>query len=219
MYREITNPDDHIILQQDLQALAEFSRTWLMEFTIKKCAILSITHKKQPSKYPYTIFGELLGRVDHHDYLGVTNSNDLSCNNHSQQVMRKSNQTLGLLRRTLAPCNRDVKTKAYESLVRPRLEYAAEVWNPHSTTIVDRLEQVQRAVERFVYADYRRTTSVRHLLNEIGWDSFHIRRLTAQSVMFFKIYHQLVNISLPPSFQPATYATYQGTTICTNTTF
>ena len=206
VYREITNPDDHIILQQDLQALAEWSRTWLMEFNIKKCAILSITRKKQPSKHPYTIFGELLGRVNQHDYLGVTISHDLSWNSHCQQVISKSNRTLGLLRRTLAPCNRDVKTKAYESLVRPRLvEYAAEVWHPHSTTIVDRLEQVQRAAARFVYADYRRTTSVTHLLNEIGWDSLHIRRLTAQSAMFFKIHHQLVNISLPPSFQPATY--------------
>ena len=84
-------------------------------------------------------------------------------------------------------------------------EYRQVTGNQHSTTIVDRLEQVQRAAARFVYADYRRTTSVTHLLNEIGWDSPHIRRLTAQSAMFFKIHHQLVNISLPPSFQPATY--------------
>ena len=158
--------------------------------------------QKAAKQAPYTIFGELLGRVNQHDYLGVTISHDLSWNSHSQQVISKSNRTVGLLRRTLAPCNRDVKTKAYESLVRPRLEYAAEVWNPHSTTIVDRLEQVQRAAARFVYSDYRRTTSVTHLLNEIGWDSLHIRRLTAQSAMFFKIHHQLVNISLPPSFQP-----------------
>ena len=62
VYREITTPDDHTILQQSLQALAEWLRTWLMEFNIKKCAILSITRKKQPSKHEYTIFGELLGR-------------------------------------------------------------------------------------------------------------------------------------------------------------
>ena len=89
--------------------------------------------------------------------------------------------------------------------MRPRLEYASEVWNPYTTSMVDRLEQVQRAAARFVFADYRRTTSVTPLINSIGWDSLHIRRLVAQNTMFFKIHHNLVNISMPLYFQPATF--------------
>ena len=141
VYREINSPEDHDALQQDLQALADWSKTWLMEFNIKKCAVLSITRKKKPSIHQYSIHGEVLGRVDEHDYLGVTISNDLRWNKHCQQVIKKSNQTLGLLRRTLAPCHKDVKVRAYESLVRPRLEYASEVWNPYTTSMVDRLEE------------------------------------------------------------------------------
>ena len=89
--------------------------------------------------------------------------------------------------------------------MRPRLEYAAEVWNPHTTTGVDNLEQVQRAAARFIYADYRRTTHVTPLINQIGWESLHVRRLLAQTSMFFKIHHNLVNISFPPCVQPAFY--------------
>jgi hypothetical protein len=184
---------------------ADWSKTWLMDFNIKKCATLSISRKKKPSIYQYSIHGEPLQRVDEHDYLGVTISKDLSWNKHTQNVIKKSNQTLGLLRRTLAPCHSDVKIRAYESLIRPRLEYASEVWNPYTSTLVDRLEQVQRAAARFVFRDYRRTTRVTPLIDKIGWDSLHTRRLVAQNTMFYKIHHNLVNISMPSAIQPATY--------------
>ena len=81
VYREIVRPEDHTILQQDLHALADWSSKWLMDFNIKKCAVLSITRKRKPSHHVYTILGEDLARVDHHDYLGVTISHDLRWEN------------------------------------------------------------------------------------------------------------------------------------------
>ena len=205
VYREIHSDLDHTILQQDLQTLAEWSSNWLMDFNVKKCAILSITRKRSPFLFQYSIFGQPLSRVDHHDYLGVSISHDLRWNDHCHQTIKKANRTLGLLRRTLRPCTKEVKKRAYETLVRPRLEYAAEVWNPHTTTGVNNLEQVQRAAARFIYADYRRTTHVTPLINQIGWESLHVRRLLAQTSTFFKIHHNLVNISFPPCVQPAFY--------------
>ena len=48
VYREIWSPEDHNILQQDLDMLAEWSTTLLMHFDVKKCASLSITRKRNP---------------------------------------------------------------------------------------------------------------------------------------------------------------------------
>ena len=70
---------------------------------------------------------------------------------------------------------------------------------------MDEIEQVQRAAARFVHSDYRRTTHVTPLINNLGWDSLHVRRLLAQNVMFFQIHYQLVNIHFPPIVIPATY--------------
>ena len=178
VYREILSPEDHDILICDLDLLAKWSSKWLMYFNIKKkCAVLTITRKHHPSLHQYTIFGESLERVEEHDYLGVTISHDLRWNSHCQKIIKKASRTLGLLRRTLSPCKQEVKAKAYQTIIRPQLEYAAETWNPYTSDGVNRLEQVQRAAARFVCCDYRRTTSVTQLIATLGWDSLHVRRL------------------------------------------
>ena len=176
-----------------------------MEFNVKKCAVLPITRKRNPSPHQYSISGQLLDKVDQHDYLGVSISSDLRWNKHCHNTIQKPNWTIGLLRRTLTPCSRAVKQKAYESLVRPRLEYAAEAWNPYTTTLVDKLDHVQRAAARFVFADYRRTSHVTPMITNLGWDSLHVRRLLAQSTMFYKIHYQIVNIKFPSCIVPASY--------------
>ena len=97
------------------------------------------------------------------------------------------------------------QAKAYQTLVRPQLEYAAQVWNPYTLDGVNRLEQVQRAAACFVFGDYRRTTSVTPLITTLGWDPLHNRRLLFQTTMFHKIHHGLVNIQFPSIIQPAHY--------------
>lgn len=203
--REIESPEDHEILQKDLDALADWSSKWLMHFNIKKCAILSITRKRKPSQYQYNILGHTLARVDQHEYLGVTISHDLRWDSHCHKIRQKASRTLGLLRRTLSPCRQDVKARAYQALVRPQLEYASQVWNPYTLDGVKRIEQVQRSAARFVFSDYRRTTSVTPLIVNLGWDSLHNRRLLSQATMFYKIHHGLVDIQLPQVIKPALF--------------
>ena len=114
-------------------------------FNIKKCAILTITRKRNPSMYQYTLLNEAIPRTECYKYLGINISKDLRWNTHCQSTLLKASKTLGLLRRTLSPCSKDVKARAYQALVRPQLEYGAEAWNPYSSTTIQRLEQVQKA--------------------------------------------------------------------------
>ena len=60
VYREINSPEDHNAMQQDLQAPADWSRTWLMDFNIKRFAILFIT-RMRCSIHQHSIHGEVLG--------------------------------------------------------------------------------------------------------------------------------------------------------------
>jgi len=58
--------------QRDLDKLAEWEKIWQMEFHPDKCEIISITRKRNPVKYPYTLHamhGHLLKHADVVKYL------------------------------------------------------------------------------------------------------------------------------------------------------
>ena len=127
-----------------------------------------MTKKRNTSFLNYTIFGSTLERVDDHEYLGISILHDLCWEKHCNNIAKTASITLELLHRTLSPCSKEVKSRAYRALVRPQLEYAAEAWNPCNITTADRLERIQRAAARFVHHDYRHTTSVYNLIDILG---------------------------------------------------
>jgi hypothetical protein len=115
-----------------------------MSFNVKKCHVLPITLKRKRRNHLYTMNGHPLTPASSHPYLGVTISQDLSWNKHTDEVAAKSNKTLTVVQRVLGPCSKIVKERAYTSLVRPKLEYATAAWNPHTDRNVNTLEKVQR---------------------------------------------------------------------------
>ena len=139
-------------------------------------------------------------------YLGIFITNNLSWNEHCDNNCKKANSTLGLLRGILSGCPPPprVKNTVYCTLVRPELEYASSVWNPHMKCNVDKIEMVQRRAARFVCHDYSRYSHLSTLINALGWESLEQRRLNNQGCMLYKIYSGLVGITLPPEINPVT---------------
>ena len=63
-----------------------------------------------------------------------------------------ANKSLGFVRRNLKSKNTSFKSlKAYKAIVRPQLEYAAPVWDPHTKEDIKRIESVQRWAAHWVY--------------------------------------------------------------------
>ena len=116
-----------LTFSKKILTLSEGAATWLMDFNICKCAILLITKKRNTSFFNYTIFGNALECVDDHEYLGISISHDLCWKKHCNKITKKASKTLGLLRRTLSSCSKEVKSRTYQALVRPQLEYAAVI--------------------------------------------------------------------------------------------
>ena len=46
------------------------------------------------------------------------------------------------MRRILSGCDKKVKDLAYRSLVRPKLEYGCNAWNPYTKQSIDQIEMV-----------------------------------------------------------------------------
>ena len=107
------------------------------------------------------------------------------------------------MRRVLGGCSHKVKDIAYRTLVRPKLEYASSVWNPYRQHNISKIESVQRRAARFVFNDYSRYSHVTPMIQSLGWDSLHHRRLLPQGTMFYIIYMGHVGISLPSDVRPS----------------
>ena len=187
VYRQILTPADHFTLASDLNKLLSWAKTWQMDFNVSKCAVLSVTTKRNISTYNYFMGSQQIPRTDNQDYLGVTINTKFSWQPHINKVQNKASKTLGLLKRTLHAAPPQVRHTAYEVIVRPTLEFAACAWAPHTKTGIQTIERVQRSAARFVAVDYRRTSSV----------SLYTRRRIRDATMFFKIHHGLMHISLP----------------------
>ena len=130
LYRTIDYIADANQLQQDLDSMVDWSNTLLMRFNATKCHLLKITRQQNFTLTSYSINGVHLEEVDHHPYLGVELTSDLTWKTHISNITSKANIILNLLRRHLYGCNQEVKFRAFTSLVRPHLEYSSSVWDP-----------------------------------------------------------------------------------------
>ena len=196
-YMVIRGETDAINFQQDLDTLTKWEKTWMMEFHPDKCEIVSISRKRSPIHHPYKLHGQLLQHVDCSKYLGVKITKDLRWNNHVEYITAKATKSLNFLRRNIRIGNSKIKSIAYQTLVRPQLEYCQTVWDPYTEEMKNKLEMVQRRAARFALSDYSPTSSVTGMLNKLQWESLESRRKIARLVMFYKIKNNLVEIPMP----------------------
>ena len=122
---------------------------------LKKCIVIGVPGKRQFHQTSYTLHGHILDVVDSGKYPAVTINKDLTWTKHINQTTGKASKTIGFLRRNLGRCTTKSKATAYTTLVRPDLEYASPVWDPHQITTTRDIEQVQRRAARFAYNCYQ----------------------------------------------------------------
>ena len=136
VYRQINSAADHAILQQDLNKLARCEAEYSLEFHPQKCKVLRVTRSRSPSMFNYTLHGTNLKSTESTTYLGITLTNDLTWGKHVDNIWTKANQQLAYVRRNIRTRSSATKKKLFNTLVRPHIEYAATVWNPHISKTV-----------------------------------------------------------------------------------
>ena len=149
----IKSEQDHLQLQQDLHTVYEWSRKWQMHFNTSKCVTLRCYRMSSPSLFTYVLNDQPISCIDQHPYLGVTLTSNMSFSPHIQKITAKATRVLDFIKRNLYSCSKEIKSKAYLTLVCPILEYAPTVWDPHLVKDCDQIEKVQRAAARWVTSD------------------------------------------------------------------
>ena len=137
---------------------------------------------------------QLVWAADRGCWLGVTLTPDLRWNNHVHSMRNKSSATMRLLQRNMRISSTQIKTRAYNTYVRPQLEYAATIWDPHTKQNINKLEQEQRTAARWTLGRYWNTWSVSDMLNELGWRSLEqIRKFLAWVKIQWKPFRMTIN--------------------------
>ena len=184
--REIKTTDDEKALQADLNELQSWEQKWKMEFNPDKCQAMRVTLKRNQANPSYTIHGQELEAVSKAKYLGLTISKTLSWSDHIAATSKKAESARSFLARNINSCTSEVKKQCYTTLVRPILEYASEVWDPHQATNIQRLERTQRRAARFITGKYDRQASVSDMLTKIKLPTLRARRAAIKVTTFYK---------------------------------
>ena len=183
LYRVINTINDALQLQQDLDELVKWEQQWSMEFHPHKCKVLRITNKRKIVMFDYSMHNIVLEQVEQAKYLGVIIHNKLSWKPHVDYITKKANQTRAFLQRNLRTCDLDVRAQCYKTYVRPIVEYASTCWDPigHGNKgLREKLEMVQRKSARFVYGDWRRSSSPSKMIDKLKLQSLQTRRAIAR---------------------------------------
>lgn len=129
---------------------------------------------------------------------------NLSWNHHINSITNKANSTRAFLQRNIYQCPRKTKELCYKTLVRPILDYSSIIWDPSTANNIKKLEMVQRRYARFIFGEYRTTSSVTAMVNQLKWTSLQERRAQAKAAMIYRITNNLVDV--PHTFLTPTVA-------------
>ena len=122
----------------------------------------------------------------------------MSWSPHIESICSKARQILGLLyRRFYDSTDPSMIKQLYLSMVRPHLEYACQVWDPHLMKDKHKLESVQKFGLKF--AARRWDAGYSELLDLFNLPTLEERRIHLKLGLLFKILHNLCYFpNLPP---------------------
>ena len=129
-----------------------------------------------------------LSTVNQATYLGIELTSA-----HVNKVTNKASQTLGFLRRNIHSASKETKAAAYNTLVRPTLEYSSSAWDPYLKKDIDKIESVQKLVSN----NYDKTPgTMTSIMSSLHWQSLESRRASARLTLFYKMVNSEVAVNL-----------------------
>ena len=94
-----------------------------------------------------------------------------------------------------------MRETAYNTLVRPQLEYAAPIWDPYTKEKTLQLEKIQRRAAHYTTSNYNYRSSVTSMLDQLSWRTLEQRQTDARLCLFYKMVHGIVAEPLPDYVQ------------------
>ena len=133
-------------LNKRIQKLKEWADKMELEFSPEKCESVIFTRKRIQETPKIKMDGKVIEYRSEAKYLGLTFDKKVNWTSHVTTVIKKANRKVGALKFL---CNRkginqDIAITLYKAIIRPRLEYASEIFGDTCKTNKKRLDSVQQ---------------------------------------------------------------------------
>ena len=99
------------------------------------------------------------------------------------RISANANRTLGFLKRNIKTKHTCIRTAAYTTVVRLKVEYAYSVWSPYTRVSIN---NQWRAV-RWTIKNYSSYATVTQMQNNLGWRTLMDKRVDARLILFYRI--------------------------------
>jgi len=128
-------------------------------------------------KYPlnYSLGDQKIPEASFCKYLGIIKRSDLSWADQVNYMVQKVWRALHFVMRIVKKINKNIKSLAYTSVVRPILEYGAACWDPYMECQITALDRVQNKAVKF--ARYSGGSDCEYLAQRRKIARIHIRAI------------------------------------------
>ena len=180
-------------LQTSLDNLCDWSLKWQLPINVDKSFFVTISRNNICNcVHSYRILCSMLTRRFSVDDLGIAYDCNLCFDNYVNNIASSAKAKVGLLFRSFKTRDPALLKRAYVTYIRPKLEYASNLWNPFHKTTIAVLENVQRYFTRRIPS--LSIFSYEERLAMLNLDTLEKRRLKSDLVLYYKILHGLSSI-------------------------
>ena len=104
------------------------------------------------------------------------------------QITATANRTLAFVRRNIYSCPQHIKKICLHSSCSPTSEYSSSAWDPHTKTLVNKIEMVQRRAARLCHNYYKTIEKgcVSEMIRKLNLEQLNIRRTNKRLTIFHK---------------------------------
>ena len=158
-----------IEINNDLQILDQWAKTWFVDFNPKKTKALIISNNPNIPELNIRFNDESVELVDNHKHMGVTFVSDGNWTVHIENIARSAVKQVNVLCKLKFILSKQALSNIYLTFIRPVLEYAScEVWDGCYERDIAKFKKIQ----------------LDSLYFETGWETLVYRRETRKLTIF-----------------------------------
>ena len=190
--RKIQNENSCKELQEDINKIKAWSEKWKIEFNVDKCHVVRFGVSKKRPIWQYKLGDEKIPSSEKEKDLGVVINYKCNHEDHINEIARKMYNLLANMKVAFTYVDANMVKKIITTFIRPTLEYASVVWNPHLQKDITKLERIQRAATRWI-PEFR-GLSYEERLKALDLTSLKARRERGALITFYKCVTGIIEI-------------------------